>query len=537
MVQLFCHRTPLRRATLFVVWLCGIASGRPLLATDYFLSLGGGYNRTGNQASLEANVLFFQQVLADKHREPRQHWIYFSDGGDPADDLQVQAEKPDRNIAPATDLIASLHRRRGEIHVEYRNHRVPEIAGPLDPGLIRDGYESLLKALKKGDRLIVYVTAHGSAGPKVDPFNTTIDCWNERRITAREFTGWLEKVPDDVPVVMVMAQCYCGGFANTIFQKLDKKMGLAPQLRAGFFAQQHDLPAAGCRPDIEHDGEFSNYFWGALAGKSRNGVPIEGCDIDGNGIVSFAEAYAYAVTAGETIDIPLRTSEVVLRTYSRLTPAAAEVPAGASKSSPAANDEKENDAESEKEPALVAMSGTLQSAVDRTGPVSARIVTKLCERLGFKLEDDVQSVMNASDDHRRAGPQQGRRGAGGRRRGSGRRDLLREVGEKWPELADERHWEESPLLKPENQERLLAELKALPSWPAFSERLKQMETTKDASEQHELRAVKFRRLISALETIVLEQNLPACAPPEVVARYRQIVALEESTLSGSGSRD
>ena len=30
--------------------------------------------------------------------------------------------------------------------------------------------------------------------------------------------------------------------------------------------QQHDLPAAGCRPDIEHDEEFSSYFWGAIAG-------------------------------------------------------------------------------------------------------------------------------------------------------------------------------------------------------------------------------------------------------------------------------
>lgn len=525
------------RLLLTLSCFCFIAGGRPLWATDYFLTLGGGYNRTGNQASLEANVVFFQQVLADKHRGPRQHWIYFADGGDPAEDLQVLAEKPDPGKAPATDLIASLHRRRGEVHVAYRNHRVPAISGPLDPGLIRDGYESLLKAVKKGDRLIVYVTAHGSEGPKDDPFNTTIDCWNERRITAREFTGWLEKVPDDVPVVMVMAQCYCGGFANTIFQKLDQKLGLAPQLRAGFFAQQHDLPAAGCRPDIEHDEEFSNYFWGALAGKSRNGVAIEGCDIDGNGVVSFAEAYAYAVTAGETIDIPLRTSEVLLRAVSRLTPAGAEAPASDSKSPTAGRDENEESGEAESERALSTMSGSLQSVVDRTGPVSGRIVTKLCERLELKLANDVQSVVKAYDEHRRAGRQQGRRGGGGRRRASGRRDMLREVSEKWPELADERHWEESPLLKPENQERLLVELKALPSWPAFSERLKQMETTKDATEQQELRAVKFRRLISALESIVLEQNLPQCAPPDVVARYRQILALEESSLGGTGSRD
>ncbi|HEY2250736.1 MAG TPA: hypothetical protein VGH74_06730, partial [Planctomycetaceae bacterium] len=137
-------------------------------------------------------------------------------------------------------------------------------------------------------------------------------------------------------------------------------------------------------------------------------------------------------------------------------------------------------------------------------------------------------ILTAYDEHRRAGRFQGR---GGRRRGQGgRRDLLREVTEKWPELGDARHWEESSLLKPDNQEKLLAELKQLPSWKTFDERRQAMETASDKSEQHELRAVKFRRLINALESIVLEKNLPLFATPEIVARYQQLLALEESTL-------
>jgi hypothetical protein len=408
--------------------------------------------------------------------------------------------------------------------------------------LIRARLDALAKTTQAGDRLIVYVTAHGSAGPKDDQFNTTIDCWNEKKITAREFTDLLGKLPTEVPVVMVMAQCYCGGFAHAIFKGLDKSQGLAPQLRAGFFAQQHDLPAAGCRPDIEHDAEFSSYFWGALAGRSRNGVPIEGCDVDGNGVISFAEAYAYAVVAGETIDIPLRTSDVLLRTYSRLTAAKTEDPApdpetkteGKNQSSQDARpaETPRADAPGEKPP-LSTMSGTLQSFVDRGRPVSGRIVMQLCKALEFRLEDEVTSVMTAADEHRRAGRFQGRGGGGrggGRRGGSGRRDLLREVTEKWPELGDERHWEESSLLKPDNQEHLLAELKQLPGWKNYEERLKQMETASDKSEQHELRAVKFRRLISTLESIVLEKNLPLLATPEIVERYRQLMALEESSL-------
>src|SRR6478752_252887 len=91
-------------------WICGVPS---LSATDYFLTMGGGYNRSGNQASLEANVVFFQQILSDRHSGPRHHDIYFADGHDPAADLQIVAEKPAKSDTPATDLLASLHRRRG----------------------------------------------------------------------------------------------------------------------------------------------------------------------------------------------------------------------------------------------------------------------------------------------------------------------------------------------------------------------------------------------------------------------------------------
>lgn len=528
----------LRVALLTALFVTGVT--HTLSATDYFLTIGGGYNRSGNQASLEANVMFFQQLLAETHRDSRRHDIYFADGNDAVADLQILAPKPSNQDFPATELLAALHRRRGQEHVTYRNHRVPDIAGALDPELVRASLESMARNARESDRLIIFVTAHGSGGPKEDVYNTTIDCWNERKITAREFTGWLSKLPSDVPVVMVMAQCFCGGFAHTIFDGLDESKGLSPQLRAGFFAQQHNLPAAGCRPDIEHDEEFSSYFWGAIAGRSRNGVPIEGVDVDGNGVISFAEAFAYAVTSGETIDIPLRTSDAFLRTYSRMSAvkvnAPTEVPEGNSDSDKG-SEAPTNSASTETtngQPEQSPMSGSLQSFIDQGRPVSGHIVKKLSKVLGFSLEDDVTSIVKAYDNHRKTGRPQGRGGRGPR--GSGRRDLLKEVSEKWPELGDERHWEESPLLNRENQEKLLAELKELPSWKTYSERRKQMEAAGDQSEQHELRAVKFRRLINTIETIVLEKNLPVWATPDVVERFKQLIALEESNLQKTNTK-
>ena len=173
------------------------------------------------------------------------------------------------------------------------------------------------------------------------------------------------------------------------------------------------------------------------------------------------------------------------------------------------------------------MNGPLQTFIDRGRPVSGRIVTQLAATLGFPLDTDVTAVLAAYKKHL---------GTGVRRRGSGRRDFLREVTARWPELGDEDEWEESPLLQLENQAKLLAELQQLPNWKAYETRLKQRAVDDKAAEQHELRVVKVRRLINALETIVLEQNLPQCGPAPAITRYQQIMALEESTLDSNAPR-
>lgn len=175
------------------------------------------------------------------------------------------------------------------------------------------------------------------------------------------------------------------------------------------------------------------------------------------------------------------------------------------------------------------MTGKLDGLLGKDNLISSHIVTQLSKTLGLSLQDDVTAVMKAYDDSR--GRPQGR---GRNRQGSGRRDLLKEVGGKWPELADERKWAESALLKSENQQQLLSELKQLPSWKAFDERRQQMETADKAADQRELRNVKLRRLIHALEVAVLEKNLPVVAKPEIVERYRKLKSLEESHLNPGG---
>ena len=131
------------------------------------------------------------------------------------------------------------------------------------------------------------------------------------------------------------------------------------------------------------------------------------------------------------------------------------------------------------------MSGPLRSFVARGDRISARIVTQLVESLGFTLDDDVSVVRSASERAARGDrPRRGRGRNHARGIGSARRALLKDIADKWPELGDQHHWKESSLLKADNQKKLLAEIKALPNWKSYDDRLKQMATSREKGQRH-----------------------------------------------------
>ncbi len=210
--------------------------GNELQGKDYFITVGGGYTPQQNQASLEANVLFFQKILSEKHPQPLRHSVFFADGHDEQADLQVLSTVQPKS-EPLRDLLSRLHRRGppgfAPRSVEYRNHRVPNIAGANTPRLIHQAISEVARDAKPGDRLLIYVTAHGGEGPDDNPRNTTISCWNNESITREEFTLWLDELPDHVSVVLVMAQCYCGGFADTIFEVPKSRDAISSNLASG----------------------------------------------------------------------------------------------------------------------------------------------------------------------------------------------------------------------------------------------------------------------------------------------------------------
>ena len=270
----------LKRGAL-AAWLClmgwccfgdaGLGGARNAEARDFVLTIGGGYSPSGNQASLERNVLFFRRVVADSGLKPERSDTFFSDGDSDKKDLQVidveTVPKPNR-------LMAEFFGSRTDLGLSYRNHQIPAVRSSCNPEAVREWFAEVGKEIVDGDRLLIYVTAHGQRSRDRDrPYNTSIAMWNNSSMLMRDFARQLDQLPDQIEVVMVMVQCYTGGFSHVMYRGGDPKNGLSPQRRVGFYATVHDRPAAGCTPEADEASyaEYSTYFLGCACRRGPHG--------------------------------------------------------------------------------------------------------------------------------------------------------------------------------------------------------------------------------------------------------------------------
>lgn len=308
----------------FMRWLVPVAVGvvsvvgvaMPGLGADHILTIGGGYNASGNQVSLERNIVYFRRMLKDLGLSHVPHDVFFADGDAPERDLQFQ----DPNFAiPRTNLLlAVLFNQTKGLHHEYRNHDIGDLRGMTSKENLEKWFDTTGKQLKDGDRLFIYLTGHGGKASKDE--NTSFYMWNNQSMTVSDFVKQLDKLSPGVKVVIVMVQCFSGGFANVIFNEGDKGKGVSESNRCGFYATIASRVAAGCTPDINEENyqEYSSFFWAGLYGHTRTGQPVERPDYDGDGRICFAEAHAYTILTSGSIDIPVKTSDALLRAHSKL---------------------------------------------------------------------------------------------------------------------------------------------------------------------------------------------------------------------------
>ncbi len=315
---------PARRPLFAAIWLaftCWLLGGGDLRATDpapaplYALLVGGGPDVPSNAAQIEGHTRFVAGLLAPAARRT----LLFADG------------KTDQATVSYADPRASADARRA-LAILLADHdagepvltRVPDLPAPPDgPARLHDLHRALAtlsaQAAKHSAPLLLYFAGHGTQDEQNEA-DTHYDLWNGDELKVRDLAAEISRLPRQVPVVLVMAQCFSGAFADALFRGGDPKAGLVEEEVVGFFSAQKDREAAGCsyatgRADYQ---DFSSYFFGALCGRDRFGDKVDGADYDGDGTVSLHEAFCYALIHDRSADTPVCTSDVFLQSRASL---------------------------------------------------------------------------------------------------------------------------------------------------------------------------------------------------------------------------
>lgn len=471
-----------------------MCSGSILQARDVFLTIGGGYSPGSNQASIESNVLYSQRVLSARSDDSLNH-VYFADGDSKGADVEVL----DRNSVPeANQLMAEFFGSTTNLGLSYRNNVVANIRGASNPENIRKWFGTVGAKMDAGDRLVVYVTAHGGRSrDRNNSHETTIAMWGNSSLRMTEFVKLLDGLPEGVEVVCVMVQCHAGGFARFIFNGGDPDAGLSPQQRVGFFATVHDRQAAGCTPEVDQKSyvEYSTYFWAALSGRDRLGEVIEPPDYDNDGRVSLEEAHAYVILTADTIDLPLKSSGEFLTKWGRY-----------------------GRGESELLPDDAAYSKILAVAT----PVQRAVLEGLSKQLGL---DGDKRVMDAYEQSRSASNSRRTRG----RRGQSQRQselkskIASTLKRRWPELSN--------LMNPGSVELITSRQKefitAIKEHSAYAE---YRALTEEKFNSVEKRKVKFERFLRTIDNVIFAENLRRDKKKELIQQFEAIVAGERQAF-------
>lgn len=491
-------------------------------AEDVFLTIGGGYNPAGNQVSLEKNTLLFQRMLAETYPDGVQHDIFFADGDGATRD--VQFVDPEFEVPRANELLAELFGDLDEIDFQYRNHEIPDVDGATTRDDLERWFQETGPTLARGDRLFIYVTAHGGRSPdKESPHDTVLFLWNRRPLRVHDLAAWLNHVPHDVPVIMVMVQCYSGGFAYSMFEGAAADAGLADGHRCGFFATVHDRVAAGCTPDIDEANyqEYSTSFFEALRGSTRDDVPLESPDYDGDGRTSLAEAHAYVVLTSTTIDIPVCTSEEYLRAVTGT--GAEPQPEGE-----AAADQPGKTVSSQFEDVegLLSAEANVDDLLAMATPVQRAVVEGLSDQLDLHGPQRAEEARHRADEFEAERKRIGDESNEVRREYDQVREQIKQrLLARWPELKNRWHPATTELLTTRADE-LLEQAEGHRRFGRLQELSAKLDELATAKMDYERLWVKCRRLERALETLALTANLPLLATDREIAAYQQLVAAE-----------
>lgn len=498
------------KPTRFVLALAVLLISVPALAETHLLIMGGGSKPSSNQVSLEKNVNYFYRVIDRLGLESAQRDILFACGDDPAkDDLQYLADASDD--PQVMQLISALIGPGKGQSKKYRPHDIGggEIASSKQH--IADWFDrhhaDQTDALQAGDNLLLYFTGHGGKGEKKNAQNTSLYLWPNHNMRMQPFTAELDKLNPDTPVVMVMVQCYSGGFANVIFNEGDPKKGLSEHNRCGFFAAVHSRPAAGCTPHVNEADykEYSSYFWAGLSGEDRVGVKVDRPDYDGDGKTSYLEAHAYAIIHSDSTDLSITTTDRMARAIEVAVDLDAE-PVG-----------------------LLSQTSAYPDLYASADVVRRAILDGLSERLNLTGDNRTPQARAALDSARKQRSQlRGRQIAIGRELSSLRKPLVAELAEQWPELADVKGGKALPAIL-EHADPIREAIADEDAFATIIEKLAELEAINAEREALTATIAHAERYLYTCDSVAEIDTLLRFGEPEMVDAYRALLAREMAT--------
>ena len=280
--------------------------------------VGGGPTREDNQAAIESNARYVGKLLpADAERT-----MLFADGNLNRATVQVEDKPAPLSVGerlldlafydPDTRDAADIHYRRPNLGVK--------LDGPATPDALTDLFSRLTRETAAAPKpLLLYFTGHGSPGSRRYE-NNVYDMWGNKTLSERQLAQQMARLPENVPVTLIMVQCHSGGFANLIFEGGWPDGKPITRDFAGFFASEADRAAAGCTAEADEADyrDFTSYFFAALTGRDRLGGQVTGADYDGDGRVGMNEAFCYTLANDRSIDTPICASDIFLRRFAPL---------------------------------------------------------------------------------------------------------------------------------------------------------------------------------------------------------------------------
>ena len=203
--------------------------------------INGGNSKNINYRSHLEHILDISKLLLDAGVPKENINVFASDGSDPELDLATR----DPSLFPNHWMLYGSKLKAFLSNLQFEDSKVENVKLlPAKKAALETWFHLKAGDLQPGDTLLIYVTDHGvRAGKKKQ---SAISLWGEKLLYS-DFVSLLDQVDPGVRIVMLMSQCYSGGFAHAIYNS-EKKQSIRGNV-CGMFSTLEDRLAWGCFPE------------------------------------------------------------------------------------------------------------------------------------------------------------------------------------------------------------------------------------------------------------------------------------------------